>query len=88
MLEPGMEGTISPNFVPCSWEWSRCDRWTRHQLTYGTARDRRWVLEFFERLGTYYNGHLNEARIASLLPAKSEPVLRFLSTLGWLPLAD
>jgi len=38
-------------------------RWTRHQLTYGTAQDRRWVLRFFERFGTYYNGHLNEARI-------------------------
>jgi len=38
-------------------------RWTRHQLTYGTAQDRRWVLRFFERFGSYYNGHLNEARI-------------------------
>src|SRR5437588_1617999 len=37
--------------------------WTRHQLTYGTAQDRRWVLRFFERFGTYYNGHLNEARV-------------------------
>jgi len=38
-------------------------RWTRHQLTYGTAQDRRWVLGFFERFGTYYSGHLNEARV-------------------------
>lgn len=37
--------------------------WTRHQLTYGTAQNRRWVLRFFERFGSYYNGHLNEARI-------------------------
>lgn len=36
--------------------------WTRHQLTYGTAQDRRWVFRFFERFGSYYNGHLNEAR--------------------------
>jgi hypothetical protein len=38
-------------------------RWSRHQLTYGTAQDRRWTLHFFERFGTYYNGRLNEARI-------------------------
>jgi len=45
--------------------------WTRHQLTYGTAQDRRWVLRFFERFGTYYNGHLNEARIrASYRPSE------------------
>ncbi|PYU37496.1 MAG: hypothetical protein DMG53_28185, partial [Acidobacteria bacterium] len=46
-------------------------RWTRHQLTYGTAQDRRWVLQFFERFGTYYNGRLNEARIrASYRPSE------------------
>src|SRR2546427_4112734 len=45
--------------------------WTRHQLTYGTAQDRRWVLRFFERFGTYYNGHLNEARVrASYRPSE------------------
>jgi len=38
-------------------------RWSRHQLTYGTAQDRKWTLRFFERFGTYYNGSLNEARI-------------------------
>ncbi len=37
--------------------------WTRHQLTYGSPQDRRLTLRFFERFGTYYNGHLNEARI-------------------------
>lgn len=37
--------------------------WVRHQLTYGTAQDRRWNLRFFERFGSYYNGHLNEARV-------------------------
>src|SRR5438552_5351594 len=46
-------------------------RWTRHQLTYGTAQDRRWVLQFFERFGTYYNGRLNGARIrASYRPSE------------------
>jgi hypothetical protein len=37
--------------------------WTRHQLTYGSAQDRRLMVSFFERFGTYYEGHLNEARI-------------------------
>jgi hypothetical protein len=36
--------------------------WTRHQLTYGSAQDRRWMVNLFERFGTYYNGNLNEAR--------------------------
>jgi len=46
-------------------------RWTRHQLTYGTAQDRRWVLRFFERFGSYYSGHLNEARVrASYRPSE------------------
>src|SRR5438270_919176 len=38
-------------------------RWTRHQLTYGSPQDRRLMVSFFERFGTYYNGHLNEARV-------------------------
>jgi Domain of unknown function (DUF5916)/Carbohydrate family 9 binding domain-like len=37
--------------------------WTRHQLTYGSAQDRRLMMSFFERFGTYYNGRLNEARV-------------------------
>ena len=37
--------------------------WTRHQLTYGSAQNRRLMVSFFERFGTYYNGRLNEARI-------------------------
>lgn len=40
-------------------------RWSRHQLTYGTAQNRRWTVHFFERFGTYYNGRLNEARIGA-----------------------
>ncbi|HEX6805816.1 MAG TPA: DUF5916 domain-containing protein [Terriglobales bacterium] len=39
--------------------------WTRHQLTYGSAQDRRWMVSFFERFGTFYDGHLNEARVRS-----------------------
>jgi len=37
--------------------------WTRHQLTYGSPQDRRLMVRFFERFGTYYNGRLNEARL-------------------------
>jgi hypothetical protein len=37
--------------------------WVRHQLTYGTSQQRRFIMSFFERFGTYYNGRLNEARV-------------------------
>jgi hypothetical protein len=37
--------------------------WVRHQITYGTAENRRLTLRFYERFGTYYDGRLNEARI-------------------------
>jgi hypothetical protein len=37
--------------------------WTRHQLTYGTSQEHRFIMNLFERFGTYYNGHLNEARV-------------------------
>jgi hypothetical protein len=37
--------------------------WTRHQLTYGSPQDRRLMVNFFERFGTYYDGDLNEARV-------------------------
>jgi hypothetical protein len=37
--------------------------WTRHQLTYGSPQNRRLIVSFYERFGTYYNGHLNEARV-------------------------
>ncbi len=37
-------------------------RWSRHQLTYGSPEDRRFTWQLYERFGTYYNGHLNEAR--------------------------
>jgi hypothetical protein len=35
---------------------------TRHQLTYGSAQDRRFTYNFFERFGSYYGGTLNESR--------------------------
>jgi len=37
--------------------------WTRHQLTYGSTQNRKLMASFYERFGTYYNGHLNEARV-------------------------
>ncbi len=37
--------------------------WSRHQLTYGSPQNRRFTFSLFERFGTYYNGHLNEARV-------------------------
>jgi Domain of unknown function (DUF5916)/Carbohydrate family 9 binding domain-like len=36
---------------------------TRHQLTYGSAQDRRFTYNFFERFGSYYGGTLNEFRV-------------------------
>ena len=38
-------------------------RWARHQLTYGSRQDRKFTWRLFERFGTYYDGHLNEARV-------------------------
>lgn len=35
----------------------------RHQLTYGSGRDRRFTYTFFERFGGYYGGTLNESRV-------------------------
>ena len=35
----------------------------RHQLTYGSAQDRRFTYNFFERFGDYYGGTLNEFQV-------------------------
>jgi hypothetical protein len=37
--------------------------WTRHQLTYGSPKDRRLTVQLYERFGSYYNGRLNEFRV-------------------------
>jgi hypothetical protein len=37
--------------------------WARHQLTYGSSKERKVTVSFYERFGGYYNGRLNEARI-------------------------
>lgn len=36
---------------------------TRHQLTYGSAKEKRFTYNFFERFGGYYGGTLNEFRV-------------------------
>ena len=36
---------------------------SRTQFTYGSGLDRRFTYNLFERFGTYYNGHLNEASV-------------------------
>jgi len=36
---------------------------TRHQLTYGSGKNRRLTYNFFERWGGYYDGTLNEFRV-------------------------
>jgi hypothetical protein len=38
-------------------------RWIRHQLSYGSPRDRRLTFGVLERFGGYYNGRMNEARM-------------------------
>jgi len=35
----------------------------RHQLTYGTDRSKRLVLQFFERFGSYYSGSLGDSKV-------------------------
>ena len=38
-------------------------QFTRHQLTYGSAQNKRFTYSFFERFGGYYGGTLNEFRV-------------------------
>jgi len=51
--------------------------WTRHQITYGSSQDRRLMVSFFERFGTYYNGHLNEARVRATYRANQRLSFNF-----------
>src|SRR3954447_19964934 len=51
--------------------------WTRHQLTYGSPQDRRLMVSFFERFGTYYSGRLNEARVRSTYRANERLSFNF-----------
>jgi hypothetical protein len=64
--------------------------WTRHQLTYGSAQDRRVMVQLYERFGSYYNGTLNEFRVRAGYRANER--LSFSIGPQWnrfrLPLAD
>jgi hypothetical protein len=64
--------------------------WTRHQLTYGSPQDRRWIVQLYERFGSYYNGRLNELRVRATYRANER--LSFSVGPQWnrfrLPLAD
>jgi len=51
--------------------------WTRHQLTYGSPQDRRLTLNFYERFDSYYNGHLNEARVRATYRASERLSFNF-----------
>lgn len=44
----------------------------RHQLTYGSRLDRRFTWNLFERFGTYYSGHLNEAQVRATYRVSSK----------------
>lgn len=53
----------------------------RHQITYGSGQNRRFTFNLFERFGTYYTGHLNEARIRTNYRPK--PRFSVATTAGW-----
>jgi hypothetical protein len=55
--------------------------WDRHQFTYGSPQNRRLMMNFFERFGSYYNGHLNEARVRATYRANER--LSFSFTEEW-----
>jgi hypothetical protein len=55
--------------------------WARHQLTYGSAKDRKATVSFYERFGAYYNGRLNEARIRATY--RASPRLAFSFSEQW-----
>jgi hypothetical protein len=53
----------------------------RHQITFGSGQDRRFTFSLFDRFGTYYGGHLNEARVrASYHPS---PQMSFAIVETW-----
>ena len=51
--------------------------WARHQLTYGSPKDRKITVNFFERFGGYYNGNLNEARVRTTYRATQRLAFSF-----------
>ena len=55
--------------------------WARHQFTYGSAKDRKATVSFYERFGGYYNGTLNEARVRATY--RASPRLAFSFAEQW-----
>jgi hypothetical protein len=51
--------------------------WTRHLLIYGSPQDRRLTLNFNDRFGSYYNGHLNEAQVVATYRASERLSFNF-----------
>jgi hypothetical protein len=51
--------------------------WTRHQYTYSSPKDRRLMVNLFERFGSYYNGRLNELRLGSTYRANERLSFNF-----------
>ncbi len=53
----------------------------RHQITFGSGEDRRFTFNLFERFGTYYTGHLNEAAVRTNY--RPSPRFSVFSTARW-----
>jgi hypothetical protein len=51
--------------------------WARHQLTYGSSKEKKATVNFYERFGGYYNGTLNEARVRATYRANSRLAFSF-----------
>lgn len=55
--------------------------WVRHQLTYGSSKNKRLTASIFERFGSYYNGRLNELRLQATY--RSNERLQFAFSEQW-----
>lgn len=53
----------------------------RHQLTFGSRLDRSFTWSLYERFGTYYSGHLNDARVRTTYRASKK--LNVSTTTTW-----
>jgi hypothetical protein len=64
---------IYKNFSSLAGEYD----WTRHRPTFGSPQDRRWMVNLFERFGSYCNGYLNEARVRATCRASERLSFNF-----------
>jgi hypothetical protein len=51
--------------------------WARHQLTYGSSKERKVTASVYERFGGYYNGRLNELRVRATYRANQRLAFGF-----------